>query len=257
MNVHDHRWCFYRSLSLLICVLLTLQKRIQFRKTYFFLTCHILIWPYGAISLISEADWTRNFAYSDNYVIHNGCTANFSFVLTADGSDCLLPYAKRYFYLAFYLIYFIMTLSSVVIFMVVLKLASNIYSKRRISLLRSPSSIEHSVAKDHSYIIRKTTLRFAVTSFAYIICFIPLLAVEISNSLYGPFNQNMTLVYGIFYGLFQPLLASINIMVYGYFSRAFRLEVKSLLGKISSVLRKNKLRRGHSLSRSNLYEEIQ
>ena len=126
-------------------------------------------------------------------------------------------------------------------------IAYNSYRRKRTSMMRSPSSVGHSVAKEQSYLVFKATFRYAVTSIIYLIGFIPILACQNYLAFYGPFSQEKAVVYGVFYGLYQPMVALLNLSAYGFFSESFRTEMKVLFIRVAGACRRRKTFLGDEL----------
>ena len=234
--------CCSRNTVLLSYVLLIMQNRIQWSKCWFFLVCFSVT---GCLMVFVTLEITlanNSYIYGDDYFNHNVCWANTSFILANNGSDCLIATSTRKTLSAFYVVYLFFTVVSVATFSFIMGIAYRWYRRKRASLLRSPSSIGHSVAKEQSFLIFKTTFRYAITSMVYIACFIPLLLAQNQLAFKGPFNNTNSVIYGVFYGLYQPIVALLNVSVYGIFCKTFRMEVRELFVITIQNLRKDKFR---------------
>ena len=231
--------CFDRTLALLVHVLMILQTKNRVHKKIFFIVSSLLIGLSGIIFTIALTFWNDSYTYCDDYITHNICTEKVDFVISENGSECLLVKNTAVLTFVFQMVYLSMAIASIFVFFAVVFVSYRTYRRRCESHLRSPTSIGHSVAKDHSYVIFKSTFRFAVTSFLYIICVFPILIAQNILTHTGPFSHGISVAYGVFYNLYTPLIALINVGAYGIFSRKFQLEMKMLiLPKIRKIGRR-------------------
>ena len=242
-----------RNTVLLLYVLMIMQDRIQWNKRRFFQVSHLVIWSFGLFVILTITLWDENYVYGDDYFNHNICMAKTPFVLVNNGTGCVISRNLTNTMLGFYIVYLLLIINSVVTFSLIMGIAYDSYKKRRSSLLRSPSSIGHTVAKEQSFLFFRATFRYAITSIVYITCFIPLFFVQNYIAFEGPFDHKSSVVYGVFYGLYQPIVALLNVSVYGFFCTAFRLEVRAWFDSILQRLFKNKFRSNHD---DALYEPM-
>ena len=222
---------------LLLYVFLLLQRRFQMKKRMFFIISHVSVFIIGISVVLVTILWNTNYVYSDDYFSRNVCAPEPHFFLYSNDTKCLLPDSKVYSLLSFYIIYLAIAFFAILIFLQIIATAYTIYRERTRSLVGHSTSVGHSVAKDQSYAIFKATFRYAVTSLVYMVCSIPLVVVQSVVAFNGPFGYEMNVVYGVFFGLYQPLVALINVNAYGLFSLTFRRETKRSMKKFSTVMR--------------------
>ena len=146
---------------------------------------------------------------------------------------------------------FALELLSVIVFGITIYVAYQSYRKNQ-AVKESPESITHEslglnsslysdnnfdIAAGQSYVIFKTTFRFAVTSFAYLVLLMPIIGGQLYQVNNGPFhNKHLRVAYGVAFSIVDSVVAIINVMFYGIFSPMFRKEVKAM---VSMLLRKS------------------
>ena len=240
--------CLFRSLILLIYVLSTLRPRCAADRNRFMMISHAFAWIYGIVIICITIDWHEPIIYSSDYLTHYGCQANMTFLYTHDKSKCLLSGEKAQIFQFFYGQFFAMELLSIIVFVITLYIAYDTYKKNLAhkemiesglnssiglsSSLYSRSNFD--VAAGQSYIIFKTTFRFAITTFVYLILCMPIVWGQLYQASNGPFrNENLRLTYGVFFSIIDTLVAIINITFYGLLSPIFRKELKEMLLRVT------------------------
>ena len=207
---------------------------------------HVCAWMYGAIIMLISMDWHAPPTYSGDYLTHTGCQANMTFLLTDDKKECLLSGERCQMFQFFYGQFFALEIFSVLIFGITVYVAYQSYRKNMVNK-DSPDSLTHQslglnsslyssnnfdIAADQSYIIFKTTFRFAVTSFAYLILLMPIIGGQLYQANNGPFqNKNLRVVYGVCFSIVDSSVAIINILFYGVFSPLFRKELRAMIAR--------------------------
>ena len=224
---HKLQWNVPRSFTLLATVWLGLVGQVKYNEASTFTIANFVVWPTGVfIALLPTLSYLYHFdmRYNGNYLAAEGCQPNFKFHVTEDGKNGVVDEKGKNSLVAFYSLVFTIVIATDVMLILIFWQAFKVWRQFQAQVQSTAAvTVGYIVAAKYSKEILKSSVKFSITGFIYMVAWLPLFIRQFIAIYIGPGYDYRSLVitqalYMLTIGNFVPMM---NVLFHGFCNKVF------------------------------------